>query len=101
MEKITQAPSSPVQYYPINEEAARRAMEANSFSDYVPGSATAEYHAMVDKARELAEVQKRRVYPEYHAKIDRLLDLYARKLAQNMNEGYAIAARVPSVLIAG
>ena len=87
MEKITQVPSSPVQYYPINEEAARRAMEANSFSDYVPGSATAEYHAMVDKARELAEVQKRRVYPEYHAKIDRLLDLYARKLAQNMNEG--------------
>lgn len=42
MEKITQVPSSPVQYYPINEEAARRAMEANSFSDYVPGSATAE-----------------------------------------------------------
>ncbi len=88
-------------YYPINEEAARRAKEANSFSDYVSGSATAEYRQMVDKAAELAERQKRRVDTEYHTKIDHLLDLYARKLAQNMNEGYSIAARVPSVLIAG
>lgn len=105
METTKQAPSVPApttaQYYPINEDAARRAKEANSFSDYVLGSATAEYKAMVDKAVELAEQQKRRVYPEYHAKIDRLLDIYARKLAQNMNEGYAISARVPSVLIAG
>ena len=30
-------------YYPINEETARRAKEANSFYDYRPGSATAEY----------------------------------------------------------
>ena len=88
-------------YYSINEEAARRAKEANSFSDYIPGSATAEYRQMVDKAAELAERQKRRVDPEYHSKIDHLLDMYARKLAANMNEGYTIAARVPSVLIAG
>ena len=32
----------------------------------------------------------------YHEKIDRLLDTYARKLAENMNQGYAIDARVPS-----
>ena len=105
METTNQTPSSPaptaVQYYLINEDAARRAKEAMSFSDYIPGSATAEYRGMVDKAAELAEIQKRRVYPEYHSKIDHLLDLYARKLAENMNEGYAIAARVPSVLIAG
>ena len=88
-------------YYPINEGAARRAKEANSFSDYVPGSATTEYRQMVDQAVELAERQKQRVDMEYHSKIDHLLDLYARKLAQNMNEGYEIAARVPSVLIAG
>ena len=37
----------------------------------------------------------------YHEKIDRLLDTYARKLAENLNHGYAIAARCPSVLIAG
>lgn len=100
METINPTPSK-VQYYPINEDAARRAKEAMSFSDYTPGSATAEYRGMVEKAATLAEQQKRRVYPEYHAKIDHLLDLYARKLAENMNEGYAIAARVPSVLIAG
>ena len=26
-------------YYPINEEAAKRAKDMNSFSDYQPGSA--------------------------------------------------------------
>lgn len=56
---------------------------------------------MVDKAAEIAQRQKGRVDPMYHEKIDRLLDTYARKLAENMNNGYAITARVPSVLIAG
>lgn len=90
-----------VRYYPINEEAARRAKEAISFSDYRPGSATAEYRHYVDQAVEIAERQKKRVEPEYHEKIDQLLDTYARKLAENMNKGYEITARVPSVLIAG
>ena len=39
-----------INYYPINEGAARWAKEMNSFSDYKEGSATAEYRAMVDKA---------------------------------------------------
>jgi len=30
-------------YYTINEEAARRAKEANSFDDYKAGTATAQY----------------------------------------------------------
>ena len=90
-----------VRYYPINEGAARRATEAISFSDYRPGSATAEYRHYVDQAVEIAERQKKRVEPEYHEKIDQLLDTYARKLAENMNKGYEITARVPSVLIAG
>ena len=50
---------------------------------------------------EIAERQKKRIEPEYHEKIDQLLDTYARKLAENMNHGYEITARVPSVLIAG
>ena len=50
---------------------------------------------------EIAKRQKKRVEPEYHEKIDQLLDTYARKLAENMNKGYEITARVPSVLIAG
>ena len=90
-----------INYHPINEGAARRAKEMNSFSDYKEGSATAEYRAMVDKAAAIAEKQKSRVDPMYHEKIDHLLDTYARKLAENMNQGFAIDARVPSVMIAG
>ena len=93
--------ASTAPYYSINEAAARRAKDANSFSDYKPGSATAEYRSYIDKAVELAERQKKRVDPMYHEKIDSLLDTYARKLAANMNKGYEIDARVPSILIAG
>lgn len=88
-------------YYPISEAAARRAKNANSFSDYVEGSATASYRSMVDEAAKIAEQQKRRVGSEYHEKIDELLDRYARLLAQNLNHCNEIDARVPSVLIAG
>lgn len=90
-----------VTYYPINEDAARRAKEANSFSDYSAGSATASYRRQVDKAVKIAEHQKERVDPEYHAKIDALLDSYARKLADNINQANEIDASVPSVMIAG
>ena len=88
-------------YYPINEDAARRAKQANSFSDYVEGSATYSYQRMVDRATEIADRQKARVSEEYHEKIDGLLDSYARKLADNLNRGNEIDARVPSVMIAG
>ena len=94
-------PETSVTYYPINENAARRAKEAISFSDYKPGSATAEYRHYVDEAAELAARQKKRVDPSFHEKIDGLLDAYARKLAANMNKGYEITARVPSIMIAG
>lgn len=100
-----EAPDEPrqaaVRYYPINEAAARRANDANSYRDYVPGSATAQYRSEVDRAAELAQAQKERVDPMYHDKIDGLLDTYARKLAENMNNRYAIEGRVPSVLVAG
>lgn len=87
--------------YTINEEAARRANDMNSFRDYKAGSATAEYRRMVDAATELAERQKQRVDPMYHEKIDRLLEIYCRKLAENMNASYSIEARCPSILISG
>lgn len=90
-----------MQYYPIDEELARRAKEMTSFSDYVPGSATAEYRRSVDEAAALAEQQKRKVDPIHHERIDRLLDTYARRLAENINKGNAITARVPSILISG
>lgn len=88
-------------YHTINEEAARRASDMNSFRDYKAGSATAEYRRMVDAATELAERQKQRVDPMYHEKIDRLLETYCRKLAENMNASYSIEARCPSILISG
>ena len=90
-----------VNYYPINEDLARRAKEMNSFSDYVPGSATQSYRAEVDEAATLAERQKQRVDPIHHDKIDSLLDAFARKLADNINRRNEIAARVPSILVAG
>ena len=93
--------AAPAPYYTINEAAAKRAKDMNSFSDYKQGSATAEYRHYVDEAVQLAERQKQRVDPMYHDKIDSLLDTYARKLAANMNKGYEIDARVPSILIAG
>ena len=90
-----------VRYYPINEAAARRANDMNSYRDYTPGSATAEYRRQVDEAAEIAKRQKDRVDPMYHDKIDQLLDTYSRKLAENLNNHYAIESRVPSILVAG
>ena len=95
------APETKSIYYTINEGAARRANDMNSFYNYKPGSATAEYRQMVDKAVEIGERQKKRVDPMYHEKIDSLVDTYARKLAENMNSSFSIEARVPSILIAG
>ena len=88
-------------YYFIDEEAARRAKEMNSYFDYKPGSAMEEYRREVDRASAIAAAQKQKVDPIHHERIDYLLDLYARKLAENMNEGYRIDARVPSVLVSG
>jgi len=93
-------PPRPV-YYPINEEAARSAKHANSFSDYAPGSATAEYRAMVDAAHKLGEKQKQGIDPMYHDKVDYLVGKYAKKLADNLNAHYSIEGRVPSILISG
>ena len=100
-EPPTKEPAASNYYYSINEGAARRAKEMNSYSDYKPGSATAEYRHYVDDAFEIAQAQKKRVDPMYHEKIDSLLDTYARKLAANMNHSFAIDARVPSILIVG
>lgn len=88
-------------YYPIDEDAARRAKNANSFYDYREGSATESYRQMVDDAIEIAERQKKRVDPMYHEKIDSLLETYCRRLAANLNQAYIIDASCPSILIAG
>ena len=88
-------------YYEINEDAARRAKEANSFFEYKEGSTTERYKSDVDDVARLAERQKQRVDEEYHKKIDYYVDLYARKLAENINRRNEIDARYPSIMIAG
>ena len=88
-------------YYTINESAARTAKHMNSFGEYVEGSATASYRSQVDEAIRIGEEQKAKVDPEYHGKIDYYVDLYARKLAENLNHGYEIETRCPSLLISG
>ena len=87
--------------YKIDEAAARRAKEANSFKDYKEGSATAEYQSMIAEAKEIAEAQKENVDAMHHDKIDKLLNSYCKKLAANMNKRFEIDARVPSIMIAG
>jgi hypothetical protein len=88
-------------YYEINETAARLARQGNSYREYVAGSATDEYRRAVDEAAALVEKQKTKVDPMYHAKIDGLLDKYARRLADWYNRHFEIEARVPSIMISG
>ena len=88
-------------YYPVNEELAKAAQEANSFRDYALGSATREYRTAVDSAREVAARQKEKVDARYHEKIDRILDAYERQLAAWYDRFHRNAASCPSIMIAG
>ena len=88
-------------YYTIYESMARRANNAYSFSDYREGSTTAVYRQMVDDAAALAERCKQGRGEAAAAKIDALLDRYARRLADNINARNRNTASCPSVLIAG
>ena len=90
-----------MQYYEINEQTARRANDVNSMSDYRPGSATEEYRAAVDKAAALVQARKAKISPYYHDKLDALLDRYARRLAQWMNDYNRNQASYPSQFISG
>ena len=47
------------------------------------------------RAAKVAERQKASVDAEYHGKIDRLMDTYSRKLAENYNQRSAIDAQCP------
>ena len=90
-----------INYYPINEEQARRAHENRSFFDYKPGSATAAYRHEVDEAAMKVEAAKKRVDPEHYPKIDALFDKFCRHLAEYYNKDNEIGCRCPSIMIAG
>ena len=92
---------SAARYYEINEDTARSAHYCVHMSDYKPGSATAEYRRAVDNAAALVEARKAKVSPYYHDKLDALLDRYARRLAQWMNDYNRNQASYPSQFISG
>ena len=88
------------------EQNARRAKDASSFSDYKPGSATAEYNGYCAEAESIANNAKERLTKkgapaERFEKVDYLLNNYKAKKLAWMNDLYANRARVPSILITG
>lgn len=87
-------------YYPIDEEAAKRAQAMWSFRDYVTGTKTKEYQNLVDEAYQLADDVAEK-YPDRAEPAYILADKYAKKLADNFNADSHINLRCPSVLIAG
>lgn len=88
-------------YYSIDEDAAKRAQEANSFREYKPNSITNDYRALVDDARKVAEEQKKKVDPMYHERIDSILNRYERELANWYNKWSRNQASYPSWMITG
>lgn len=88
-------------YYPIDESTARTAHQMVHMSDYPENSCTESYRAAVDHAAALAESQRQRTSPYYHAAISRLLDSYARRLADWQNAYNRNQAAYPSQFIAG
>lgn len=93
--------AEPAIYAHIDEDAARRGLESYSFSDYKPGSATAEYRAQVDEVLGAAAEAKQQIPEEYHAELDRLAARYAAKLADWTNRKNRADAYYPSCMIAG
>lgn len=85
----------------INEELARQGWNMGHMSDYKPGSATEEYRSYVNEAEKLAEECKKKTDPMYHAKIDRLLEVYREKIAECINARNKIDTMCPSVLVVG
>lgn len=87
-------------YYKINEEEAREAKAMWSFSYYVLGSKTKEYTKAVDEAYDLVEKIKEQ-RPKQAEKAENIARRYAKKLADNYNDGFRIEMMCPSILISG
>lgn len=92
-------PSAPLdftpKYYPVSEELARLHKHAISYSDYKPGTVTAEYKTNVDYVYKLCENS---TDPE---KSLFLADIFAKRLARWFDDWNRNGASCPSVLIAG
>lgn len=87
-------------YFTINEDGARVAHELMSFRDYKSGSATAEYHATVDVAYDIADkVADKR--PDDAERAYSIAERYAKKMADYYNRDISIGKMCPSVMISG
>lgn len=87
-------------YYPINEKEAKTAHAMMSFSEYKPGSKTAEYNGYVDQAYDLADsIAKSK--PDCSERVYTMADRYARKMAEYFNKDFRIGCMCPSVMISG
>lgn len=87
-------------YDAINEDMARMAKNANSFSDYKEGSATEEYRHYCDQAYDILDKIKAEK-PDQAEKAGRKVDYYCRKLAEYYNDYYRNEASCPSIMICG
>lgn len=85
----------------INEQLARRAKENISFSDYKPGSATAEYNAAISAVAAKIEAAKTKVSPEAQERLNSLLDWYTKKYAEWINNYNRNGANHVSIMISG
>lgn len=88
--------------YSINETTARRAHDLMSFSDYKPGSATAEYNAQVAAAAAILEnVKTKCSTDDQRERAEYLFTRYAATLCEAINRDNEIGTRCPSVMICG
>lgn len=87
-------------YFEINEQSAKMAHDMMSFRDYVPGSKTASYRAMVDECYDIAD-KVAECRPDSADRAYSLAERYAKKMADNMNAESRIGCMCPSVMISG
>ena len=86
-------------YHTINETQARQAKNMWSFSEYIPGSETAEYTAQVDEVYSLGETAIKN-----GADIDKVryyCERFAKQYAEWKNKSFRIELMCPSVMISG
>ena len=85
----------------INESLAKRAKENMSFSNYAEGSATAEYNAVMQDAKEKIESAKSKVSDEGKERLDKLFERYASTYAAWVNKYNANGSKHVSQMICG
>lgn len=90
---------------PINEDLARAAKNAISWSDYKEGSATDEYNALCARfdasVEKLVGSVKEPITLEQAEGVAYWTEKYKQKLAYAINRDNEITARYPSILVAG